>query len=59
MTFPWEDALYFATVADAEASITSAGYVRDPQRHVWVHPGTRKAVKVARAADSRFFVERA
>lgn len=47
----------YGTIAEAEKAITDAGYVRDQQRHIWVHPGTQKTAKVVRADNSQFFVE--
>lgn len=49
----------YATIAEAEATITAAGYTRDKQRHVWVQAGTGKTAKVMRTTDSppRFFVQ--
>lgn len=47
----------YATIAAAEKAITDAGYVRDSQRHIWVHPGTQKTCKVVRTEKLQFIVQ--
>lgn len=53
------DTSTYATIAEAEAVITNAGYVRDQQRHIWVQPDTGKTCKVVRTDNLRFFVQTA
>lgn len=47
----------YATIAEAEAAITGAGYIRDTQRHVWAKGND--SVKVVRTPDMRFRIEKA
>lgn len=47
----------YATIAEAEAAITAAGYQRDNQRHVWVQSG--RTATVLRTTDDppKFFIK--
>lgn len=56
MTFPWDktEPPTYNTIAEAEAAIVAAGYVRDAQRHIWVN-GNRTA-KVQRSKNNVKFV---
>lgn len=44
----------YATIAEAEAVITAAGYVRDSQRHIWVN-GSKTAKVVRTAGEGKPF----
>jgi hypothetical protein len=48
---------YYHTIALAEAAIVVKGYQRDNQRHIWMHPDTRRTAKVQREENGKFFVE--
>lgn len=49
----------YNTIAEAEKSITDAGYVRDAAQHIWVHRESGKKCKVVRANNLHFFVQEA
>jgi hypothetical protein len=50
------ETVYYPTIARAEQAIIDAGFKRDPQRALWVHPGTGKTAKVMRDASGKFYV---
>lgn len=42
----------YATIAQAEAALTSSGYQRDAARHVWVQRESGKTAKVVKSAET-------